>query len=391
MHTVFALLCFVVVIHWLIFPYPSGLLHWHCGNLTIAPVPAKQPWWKWINIILWIHYERLHNHNKAKHHKTVCIFLGTYCISSKGKCSDMCNFTVTNITREYRWQRIISPGQKAIYFLLINRVILMHSVANYHILIFDYRSPYIKIPNLSIRLFLCDGNGPSVLTSEVPIIEHAVCHLHVSHHISERGAYYLEQLLCSNHHIINILKPEQGGRTFRSKFYRNKSNLSRTYICWAKMGPLNTQIARFKGQTWGPPGSCRPQVGPILAPWTLQSGCIWYCAAYRRGGTGSPIIWWIVCYWNGMMILSKSTMTQITKFMWPTWGPPGPCRPQDVGPMNLAIRGPITSVFFCFFSARGYQNICFKVGTFLLAHWILVTHISANWVYFGEGKDHGTT
>ena len=49
MHTVFALLCFVVVIHWLIFPNPSGLLHWHCGNLTIAPVPAKQPWWIWIN------------------------------------------------------------------------------------------------------------------------------------------------------------------------------------------------------------------------------------------------------------------------------------------------------------------------------------------------------
>ena len=48
MHTVFALLCFVVVIHWLIFPYSSGLLHWHCGNLTIAQVPAKQPWWIWI-------------------------------------------------------------------------------------------------------------------------------------------------------------------------------------------------------------------------------------------------------------------------------------------------------------------------------------------------------
>ena len=49
MHTVFALLCFGVVKHWLIFPYPSGLLHWHCGNLTIAPVPAKQPWWIWLN------------------------------------------------------------------------------------------------------------------------------------------------------------------------------------------------------------------------------------------------------------------------------------------------------------------------------------------------------
>ena len=33
-----------------------------------------------------------------------------------------------------------------------------------------------------------------------------------------------------------------------------------------------TQIAKFMGQTWGPPGSCRSQVGPMLAPWTLLSG-----------------------------------------------------------------------------------------------------------------------
>ena len=34
----------------------------------------------------------------------------------------------------------------------------------------------------------------------------------------------------------------------------------------------NPLIARFMGQTWGPPGTCQPQVGPMLAPWTLQSG-----------------------------------------------------------------------------------------------------------------------
>ena len=28
----------------------------------------------------WILYKWLHNHNKAKHNKTVCIFLGIYCI-----------------------------------------------------------------------------------------------------------------------------------------------------------------------------------------------------------------------------------------------------------------------------------------------------------------------
>ena len=31
---------------------------------------------------MWIHYEWLHNHNKAKHNKTVCIFLGIYCMWS---------------------------------------------------------------------------------------------------------------------------------------------------------------------------------------------------------------------------------------------------------------------------------------------------------------------
>ena len=32
---------------------------------------------------MWIHYERLHNHNKAKHNKTVCIFLGIYCMDHR--------------------------------------------------------------------------------------------------------------------------------------------------------------------------------------------------------------------------------------------------------------------------------------------------------------------
>ena len=39
---------------------------------------------------IWIHYERLHNNNKAKHNKIVCIFLGIYCISHQDSklCGD---------------------------------------------------------------------------------------------------------------------------------------------------------------------------------------------------------------------------------------------------------------------------------------------------------------
>ena len=29
------------------------------------------------------------------------------------------------------------------------------------------------------------------------------------------------------------------------------------------------------GPTWGPPGSCRPQMGPMLAPWNCYQGLIW--------------------------------------------------------------------------------------------------------------------
>ena len=35
---------------------------------------------------------------------------------------------------------------------------------------------------------------------------------------------------------------------------------------------VTSHIAKFMGPRWGPPGSCRPQMGPLLAPWTLLSG-----------------------------------------------------------------------------------------------------------------------
>ena len=34
------------------------------------------------------------------------------------------------------------------------------------------------------------------------------------------------------------------------------------------------QIAKFMRPTWGPPGLYRPQMGPMLAPWTLLSGAV---------------------------------------------------------------------------------------------------------------------
>ena len=42
---------------------------------------------------------------------------------------------------------------------------------------------------------------------------------------------------------------------------------------------IHTQIAKFTGPTWDPPGSCRPQMIPMLAPCTLLSE---HCKSYHR-------------------------------------------------------------------------------------------------------------
>ena len=50
-----------------------------------------------------------------------------------------------------------------------------------------------------------------------------------------------------------------------------------------------TRIAKFMGPTWGPPGSCRPQMGPVLSPWTLLSGTCPSCQSYRQGAVQNCI------------------------------------------------------------------------------------------------------
>ena len=86
MHMVFALLCFVAVIHWLIYPYPSGLLHWHCGNLTIAPVPAKQPWWIWMHTPCEFIMNDCITTTKQSTTKPCAYFLG-YTVQSSSPCN----------------------------------------------------------------------------------------------------------------------------------------------------------------------------------------------------------------------------------------------------------------------------------------------------------------
>ena len=48
----------------------------HCPSASKATLMNMDKYF------MWIRYERLHNHNQAKHNKIVCIFLGIYCMQS---------------------------------------------------------------------------------------------------------------------------------------------------------------------------------------------------------------------------------------------------------------------------------------------------------------------
>ena len=69
---------------------------------------------------------------------------------------------------------------------------------------------------------------------------------------------------------------------------------------------ITSQIARFMWPTWGPPRSCWPQVGPMLAPWYLLSGvdfihvrCCWHLGLGRNALT----------HWGLVMHISVSKLT----------------------------------------------------------------------------------
>ena len=56
----------------------TSLALWQSND---CPSASKATLMNMDKYFMWIHYERLHNHNKTKHNKTVCIFLGIYCMS----------------------------------------------------------------------------------------------------------------------------------------------------------------------------------------------------------------------------------------------------------------------------------------------------------------------
>ena len=73
----FAVLCFGYTLT--DFPISIRLTLLALWQSNDCPSASKATLMNMDKYFMWVHYERLHNHNKAKHNKTVCIFIGIYC------------------------------------------------------------------------------------------------------------------------------------------------------------------------------------------------------------------------------------------------------------------------------------------------------------------------
>ena len=104
----------------------TSLALWQSND---CPSASKATLMNMDKYFMWIHYERLHNHNKAKHNKTVCIFLGIYCtlpvdmtvskagISVLWWCHDMHMLTMAHFLSLTRSKlRLCSANHRAGYF-----------------------------------------------------------------------------------------------------------------------------------------------------------------------------------------------------------------------------------------------------------------------------------
>ena len=170
MHTVFALLCFVVVIHWLIFPYPSGLLHWHCGNLTIAPVPAKQSWWIWIKTSCEFIMNDCITTTKQSTTKPCAYFLG-YTVSIKKHVFIHTLFFLDNMymVRFYRHEAMkccyITVGG-ILCIKLVNSFIACRMLSQFYVLCQKSRNKDVQSINHYFDFFSSSVSNYSIITSE---------------------------------------------------------------------------------------------------------------------------------------------------------------------------------------------------------------------------------
>ena len=82
----------------------TSLALWQSND---CPSASKATLMNMDKYFMWIHYERLHNHNKTNHNKTMCICLGIYC---SWNLYPLVTGTCESLSEYPAWCNILTPG-----------------------------------------------------------------------------------------------------------------------------------------------------------------------------------------------------------------------------------------------------------------------------------------
>ena len=96
---------------------------------------------------------------------------------------------------------------------------------------------------------------------------------------------------CVTRSSVMIILITQIAKTFGAILIKHKPDMKVSEWCLIKVHLrvfaiwVCTQITKFMGPTWGPPESCRPEMGPMLGPWNSLSGYVKHVLAFLWSST----------------------------------------------------------------------------------------------------------
>ena len=140
-----------------------------------------------------------------------------------------------------------------------------------------------------------------------------------------------------------------------------------------------TQIAKLMGPTWGPPGSCRPQMGPMLAPRTLLSGNIYSHLSIFVATCVQAYMYMLLrdtacvrdCVWCGYLNFTWLDMkNSIQSFGMNPQSPPPPPPPPPPHTATATPTPPPRDSCGLYHKSAGYSDfVCVQLFITGITHW----------------------
>ena len=121
----------------------TSLALWQSND---CPSASKATLMNMDKYFMWINYERLRNHNKAKHNKTVCIFLGIYCRTIQQSTSHGIKRHTVDCNQQDRSIDLCSYFAMITLIIVVSQILTLPNIYHiYHTFMNDsYLQPYLE-------------------------------------------------------------------------------------------------------------------------------------------------------------------------------------------------------------------------------------------------------